>query len=883
MGAAPMKNLLLLVLAGLFVFLVVKLTRPSDVPPGDAGPLRAPAATEPAERAPADLDGPSTEASATPSSDRVALDVEPTHAAPPAPVTAEQGALDLAVVDLETGAPVPGAIGFQFRAVAGTSPTHIARLVDDVVYNGLEGLRAPLASAIRLEADAQGVLHPHAWTGSWMLLALEPGAALEGGLPAPDARRGFAFAGSATVELATPRDFTVTVRDAQGAPVPRVFVVNEQYPTSRRWSGRETDANGRVAWHEATTLLRPVARDFAAQGGQQPGFAFNVPGGAEPVAVDLAAPRDLTLTITGATLELQFLGVDGEPWKPAVPVLNAWLVAPHAAAADPPDDWGVVRADIDADGRAIVHGIPAGRRVHIEVNQSWNGTQAFEDFDTAPVPREGLQLVIRAKAPEAADIQVRLLLPDGSPAAKRRFDVWTAFENAAGGGSLALESVEGDGEGVVRLQFRANDKALAPGATLGFEFLSTEAAPLDLAGDPTRLHIALVPLEGPSAPPWQLGPVRLEELAPFVSGRVVDSNGAPVEAPELRLFARQGAERHWIEGSLERGVSDGAGHFAFFGHADDPGAWEWTVEANDAFENQSGPVPFRPGERDVEVVLRADTQLEVSFVPEHRALSSGLTVRVQPVDPALRLAFEPRSNTGRSGIRGRWWKASFPTSGRIVWRKLGSAPLEVELLDGSDVLARWDDVALEAGTLVRDPRLVDLRLDRWFELVPFLVLDNAGHPIEGAQIRHLDGDWCRYLDGILMLRELPQDVVVTAPGHVGQTVAAASGRVVLSDSIQVTLALPHAVAAAKKAEVALRWKAGERWLDGPWTALVGERVDLSVPGTGEHRVVVRVPWGADGPKTLREFDLTPQLELDPGDGGRAFDVTFPPELAAKLE
>ncbi|MBL8840687.1 MAG: carboxypeptidase regulatory-like domain-containing protein [Planctomycetes bacterium] len=305
----------------------------------------------------------------------------------------------------------------------------------------------------------------------------------------------------------------------------------------------------------------------------------------------------------------------------------------------------------------------------------------------------------------------------------------------------------------------------------------------------------------------RLGDVVLRLRPLLVSGRVVDTQGKPIDSAAVAIsFGRPLTEEE--EASLDEPwpstSSDQEGHFALFGAIDLASA---TVQASDGFgARRSPPIPFQSGATDVELCLPATGRLLGRLLLDPGVPLQGLQLCAAP-------------SAGSDIDAQMQWAI---TLGDASFALLGLAPgdwdVELRLLTGGAPtrLASIERVSVTADGATLDPRLDPIDLRGRLHAATVTIVDGSGRPCRGALLRAFDGErgdlllQCDGSGGVVRLSTDRSElrVEVAAPGFRAARLDSVRGerRVELSRSAvrPVTLRLPAPVA-TRYAELLLKF------------------------------------------------------------------------------
>lgn len=227
-----------------------------------------------------------------------------------------------------------------------------------------------------------------------------------------------------------------------------------------------------------------------------------------------------------------------------------------------------------------------------------------------------------------------------------------------------------------------------------------------------------------------MGDVRLQEEPVLVAGRVVGPDGSPQPGVTVRAIAEY--EIPSDHGSSTS--SSGIGERYAYQSAETDAEGRFTLrEMNparpgvtlfvetDATMRVKSALDFAVGTTDAVLELERAARLEGTFAPFPNEVRFDGTVRLVASDGTIQpLDLE------RNGPR-------FDTDGLPP----GTYALEVLLWGSEEAVHRIDGLALEAGQVVRDPRLDPLDWSAFMKPVRVKVTDSDGQPLQGVTVRHV--------------------------------------------------------------------------------------------------------------------------------------------------
>ncbi|HYC76282.1 MAG TPA: carboxypeptidase-like regulatory domain-containing protein, partial [Planctomycetota bacterium] len=244
-----------------------------------------------------------------------------------------------------------------------------------------------------------------------------------------------------------------------------------------------------------------------------------------------------------------------------------------------------------------------------------------------------------------------------------------------------------------------------------------------------------------------LGTIVWRRTPPFCGGRVVGPDGRPVPGATVRFFRDAGA---WIPDAPHDGVkTDAQGRFlmpALTPPRPEPESRRAVAAAAKHLASVE-PVVFQPGALDVVVGLEPCGDLSGSYrIGGPKAAGVG---HVKAED-AVSVVFLGPSAEGSPWLRkvdDEAYVAEFHVPGWVRATHLRPGRLRVEFRRRgfATPLHVVDGVEIRAGEVCRDPRLQDVDLSAALGRVVVTVTDEAGRPLDGAEIHVLgpDGDWRR--------------------------------------------------------------------------------------------------------------------------------------------
>lgn len=410
------------------------------------------------------------------------------------------------------------------------------------------------------------------------------------------------------------------------------------------------------------------------------------------------------------------------------------------------------------------------------------------------------------------------------------------------------------------------------------------------APSPTESWTATLDLSR-SFPPGEtdIGDLTLLPEEVLVSGRVVDEEGEGVSAFTAQVESVTGRGR--VGG--QRGGADGT--FAFHGKA--PFS-EMQLRIEPEGYVAPEPIPFTPGMRGLEIVVRRGGGLEGSLRPV-----PGL--RFDDVYVSARN--EGGDSVGDGTIRsdGSFELTGLP--GGVLTVVFGSRPIQGSLLE-------IPGIATVRGERRRDPRLQDVDLSARLRVLRVAVIQADGQPAASGWVRPVprDQDPIGFVieEGVarVLTRPEPVDLEVNVPGHriVHLERVTSDQEVALEAAFEVTLRVPDALelpAEGTRLEVALTrldtpwprpdqlalmrggrqagWWSGT-FRDGDTAISIDRGVRFAVQETGTFDVTFYLISGSpEGGQIAYGIDATSDLEIGPNDAGRTFMIEPDPEAYAQ--
>lgn len=544
----------------------------------------------------------------------------------------------------------------------------------------------------------------------------------------------------------------VAVLDAEGRPAPdvplRLAVMRNGYWTTA-WRGA-TGADGTTRIAHVGQRVR-AARRGAPSTAEEALVFVDAPLGHRPrAAVDLAdVPEDpvvLQLPQVGTVV----VEVDSpDPSRAAgarASLLEVDLPIDESTLARGMEEPEVV------DQRATfpLVGLDLRLRAAVTVRGANEDRAAEANGPRAP----GQEVVVRVPLVDDTPVLVaRLVDADGEPLGSEEVTVMSESK-AADTTTTSYLSLRTDVEG--RVYFTPRDE-LGPDAERSLRFLS----------EPQGLAVGVDVPRPLKAGENDLGTLRMSALPLLLSGRVVDSAGAPIEGAEVQLVARIVVdpdnpdafyEDHVQGGDAETG-EDGA--FEIHGVVDGKLVTAF-VEADGYIRKSSGAVP--KGTRGVTVAL----------------LSAG-RIRGEVLLPALRTPIYLRVSAEH---RASDVVQSVSTTGsafELPSIEAGHFDVKVALFGRIEPVAEVRDVVVEGG---RTTELDPIDLTETLRKLTFRVIDPNGAPIRDARALWLPSrsptnaryevGGVRTRDGFgeIVVPDEPVDLWVYADHHRSQRVVA---------------------------------------------------------------------------------------------------------------
>lgn len=617
--------------------------------------------------------------------DRTAEATAPLHAL--ALQEASAHGVDLRVIDAAR-APVADAL----VVVLGTPPDALERAA---LLSDPEALAK--AAALRFRSDAEGRTR----------------------LPfARDARLVVAFAGDALgtlmieptlffpVELQLRPRFAVEVEvvDGEGAPlagIPVGWGREKQSPLDVT-RVETSDAAGRCRFTDLDLTLLPPRTPWASSDGPAPELVRErwrvavrgVAGAAAQQTLELppetAEPVRLVVAERGA-LEVVVALPEGMPWPEGARV--------YLSARNEAGERRDGQLELDPQGRATFAPLELGFGGTVELRASGLAATRtpFTALREADERRElrleplatGCWLVGEAIAPDGASLADRNFLAsfEGSHlaaeiAADHRFRI-----------DLSQHGDEGRLEGELLLRLEATDRLQAPLA-------------------------ARLPLHHAAEGVIDLGALTLVARPLVAAGRVVDSDGLPVEGAWVNAQSREPQVDRSGNRATALQISDEQGRFALFGEFP-PGPASLTAERRGLI--RSAALPIELGASDLLVTLAAGGSCEASLRADG------------PLSPTwFRAALLPAGSADTSA------ELVAKGDGRLRFPLLPATPHHFVLSYASDSrrgeLLRIADVAIAPFTLTQDARLQELDPALFVPTTTFHVLEPDGAPATRGRV-----------------------------------------------------------------------------------------------------------------------------------------------------
>lgn len=536
--------------------------------------------------------------------------------------------------------------------------------------------------------------------------------------------------------------------------------------------------------------------------------------------------------------------------------------------------------------RADAGGLDAGDGVQANVREA-----ALVEPDAVRAERE-------AAASPAWNVRVRLVDEAGAPIAKVAVDYEERLVH--GNGSKFRGTSRGtDADGVLAFESDFIEPRL--GADQSYELV------VSLVSSDVLLVTSGLEVQGPRELPLDFGDALLARRHPFVAGRVVDEHGKGLSGASVMLqyqfVSVNGEERepavidvHSLPegGRIAYGIDEGLpmmtrtdaeGRFEVHGDSEH---WHWFLLASHHERGQSERVPFTRGDTDLEVMLAQPGELTLTLAPDTAAIAGDVRVHVKGWTETTADWYAPRATTVTTRS-SNGSSAQFETTGTLTWTSLRPGPHAVWLTLGERTLVEWEDVEILSGEPTVDARLHDIDLSGWLQRVELDVHGPGGEPVEGAtyQLKAMARP-TPLGDGRLSLVELPQTLLISAPGYMTATLEVDEPyeTLTLAPQMHVTLRFAEAIprTSAREVDVALFPKDHYSMrLNAVWTPVDGDVVRVPLEGLGPQSVAFRVTERSPGRTSSRSGALkVAGFTVGPDDAGRVFEITLDAAQRAEL-
>jgi len=378
------------------------------------------------------------------------------------------------------------------------------------------------------------------------------------------------------------------------------------------------------------------------------------------------------------TLVVRLVGADRKPYRYESTLSISWF---------PPDGNGS-RSEVKlARGRAEASvEIPFGAKITLTAlaDGAWLAPEHVDPL-TQEAPRRECSLSITH---EPIKLLVRVIAPDGKP-----------YEGGSVVARLGREPAE-----ATRLVFPPEPKRLPDPTTIpldakGEAVLSLPAGAAALGA--TFMELGFRDLKGVVRLPEGLAPgevalgdVTLSRPIPIASGVITGGDKKPIIGAELRV--RAGAPPREIDASLLRVLRQERGRFSIEGWTGAKSC-ELVVEHDEHVTGE--PRAFEVGAKDLQVVLErgGGVVLDATFPASKPLDALELWLEAEGARPVA------RARKAERGAEGRL---------RVVWRGVPAGSWSLRGRRGGDAVTLLEGLAVEAGTVCRDPRLAGLALDR---------------------------------------------------------------------------------------------------------------------------------------------------------------------------
>ena len=328
-------------------------------------------------------------------------------------------------------------------------------------------------------------------------------------------------------------------------------------------------------------------------------------------------------------------------------------------------------------------------------------------------PGEKVSLVLRYEQ-QLPVLVGRLLSEDRTPIARARGSFRFRYSFADGRQEEDTESLRTDDEGHFRVRVRSQPEA-AIACEVYVQASATDESPALAADVDTPFPL----LRGEVL----LGDLVLRSLPLIASGVVVDTAGEPVywatiDLAKKRYYQEPRFVWDWVP--EVRVQTDEDGRFEMRGNLDS-GEYGLNVMGLDYI--YTGIQELAPGTKDLRLVLTREGSLVGSVVLPDRVPASWFRVEVRSegrdpdYDPAKPM--QGRSSSVVEALGGFLVEDLWP----------GLAEVQLRLPWEPEPLLRVENVLIEEGGITRDPRLVDLDLSDWLQLLEITALDASDKPI----------------------------------------------------------------------------------------------------------------------------------------------------------